>query len=57
MLCPCKSSSVDVKTAHRFGMTLIGFLRGDRFNVYNPLAPVTPAVLPPVPLLNESLLP
>jgi len=27
-------SSLAVKTAHRFGMTLIGFLRGQRYNVY-----------------------
>jgi FdhD protein len=27
-------SSLAVKTALRFGMTLIGFLRGDRFNIY-----------------------
>ena len=27
-------SSLAVKTALRFGMTLVGFLRGDRFNIY-----------------------
>ena len=27
-------SSLAVQTAHRFGLTLIGFIRGERFNIY-----------------------
>lgn len=39
-------SSLAVKTALRFGMTLIGFLRGDRFNVYSGAAKVTARTKP-----------
>ena len=34
-------SSLAVKTALRFGMTLIGFLRNDRFNIYTAASRLT----------------
>jgi FdhD protein len=34
-------SSLAVKTALRFGMTLIGFLRNDRFNIYTSASRLT----------------
>ena len=39
-------SSLAVKTALRFGMTLIGFLRNDRFNIYTAASRLTVAAQP-----------